>query len=71
MIVREGGAYRRDKIPVQELEPKVQGGLMHERGHNCGILRYMCYVVVRRGKALMYMYMIVTVVAIVDLLLDC
>ena len=27
-------------------------------------------VVVRRGKALMYMYMIVTVVAIVDLLLD-
>ena len=26
---------------MQELEPKVQGGgLMRERGHNCGILRY-------------------------------
>ena len=40
-----------NKVPMQELEPKVQGRLMHERGHNCGILRYMCCVVVRRGKA--------------------
>ena len=32
----------RQKIPMQELEPKVQGGgLMRERGHNCGILRYI------------------------------
>ena len=27
---------------MQELEPKAQGGgLMHERGHNCGILQYI------------------------------
>ena len=32
----------RQKIPMQELEPKVQGGeLMCERGHNCGILQYI------------------------------
>ena len=25
------GAYMRDKIPTQELEPKVQGGLVYVR----------------------------------------
>ena len=29
------------KIPLQELEPKVQRGLTRERGHNSGIIQYM------------------------------
>ena len=36
-----GGLIRRIKIPQQELEPKMQGGLIREGGRNCGILRYM------------------------------
>ena len=38
---RGGGLYARLlKLPMQELELKMQGGLMREGGHNCGILRY-------------------------------
>ena len=32
LIVREGNAYRQDKIPMQELEPKVQGGAYAREG---------------------------------------
>ena len=30
--VREGGLIRKTKVPMQELELKMQGGLMHEGG---------------------------------------
>ena len=36
---RRGGLIGKTKIPVQELEPKVQGAYTQE-GHNCGILWY-------------------------------
>ena len=37
-----GGLIRGIKIPQQELEPKMQGGLIREGGgRNCGILRCM------------------------------
>ena len=37
-----GGLIHKTKIPMQELEVKVQGGLYARGGeHNCGILRYM------------------------------
>ena len=39
--VREGGLIRETKLPMQELELKMQGGLMREGGRNRGILRYM------------------------------
>ena len=36
-----GGLIRETKIPMQEPELKVQGGLICEVGRNCGILRYI------------------------------
>ena len=40
--VREGGGLIREtKVPMQELELKMQGGLMREGGRNRGILRYI------------------------------
>ena len=41
--VREGGGLIREiKLPMQELELKMQGGgLMREGGRNRGILRYL------------------------------
>ena len=37
-----GGLIRETKLPMQELELKMQGGLIHEGGgHNCGILQYI------------------------------
>ena len=37
-----GGLIRETKLPMQELELKMEGGgLMHEGGRNRGILRYM------------------------------
>ena len=39
---REGGLIHETKLPMQELEPKLQGGgLIREGGRICGILRYM------------------------------
>ena len=35
-----GGLIRETKVPMQELELKMQGGLMREGGRNRGILRY-------------------------------
>ena len=35
-----GGLIRETKLPMQELELKMQGGLMREGGRNRGILRY-------------------------------
>ena len=35
-----GGLIRETKLPLQELELKMQGGLMREGGRNRGILRY-------------------------------
>ena len=34
-----GGLIRETKVPMQELELKMQGGLMREGGRNRGILR--------------------------------
>ena len=36
-----GGLIRETKVPMQELELKMEGGLMREGGRNRGILRYM------------------------------
>ena len=36
-----GGFIHKTKLPMQELEPKLQGGLIREGGRICGILRYM------------------------------
>ena len=36
-----GGLIRETKLPMQELELKMEGGLMREGGRNRGILRYM------------------------------
>ncbi|MCG8624648.1 MAG: hypothetical protein MJE68_21965 [Proteobacteria bacterium] len=39
-----GGLIRETKLPMQELELKMQGGLMREGGRNRGILWYInCY----------------------------
>ena len=35
-----GGLIHETKLPMQELEPKLQGGLIREGGRICGILRY-------------------------------
>ena len=35
-----GGLIRETKVPMQELELKMEGGLMREGGRNRGILRY-------------------------------
>ena len=38
--VRDGGIICETKLPLQELELKMQGGLMCEgEGRNCGTLR--------------------------------
>ena len=36
---RGGGLIHETKLPMQELEPKLQGGLIREGGRICGILR--------------------------------
>ena len=36
-----GGLIHETKLPMQELEPKLQGGLIREGGRICGILRYI------------------------------
>jgi hypothetical protein len=36
-----GGLIRETKLPMQELEPKMQGRLICEGGRTCGILRYL------------------------------
>ena len=36
----KGGLIRETKLPMQEFELKMQGGLMREGGRNRGILRY-------------------------------
>ena len=36
-----GGLIRETKVPMQELELKMEGGLMREGGRNRGILRYI------------------------------
>ena len=36
-----GGLIRETKVPMQELELKMEGGLMREGGCNRGILRYI------------------------------
>ena len=36
-----GGLIRETKLPMQELELKMQGGLMREGGRNREILRYL------------------------------
>jgi hypothetical protein len=42
ILQSEGGLICETKLPMQELELKMQGGgLMREGGRNCGILRYM------------------------------
>ena len=38
-VSTEGGAYVRDKIPLQDFALKMQGRLMRERGRICGTLR--------------------------------
>ena len=35
------GLIREAKLPMQELELKMQGGLMREGGRNRGILQYL------------------------------
>ena len=35
----KGGLIRETKLPMQEFELKMQGGLMREGGRNRGILR--------------------------------
>ena len=35
-----GGLICETKVPMQELELKMEGGLMREGGRNRGILRY-------------------------------
>ena len=39
-----GGLIRKTKLPMQELELKMQGGLMCEVGRNRGILRYYIHI---------------------------
>ncbi len=36
-----GGLIHETKLPMQELEPKLQGGLIREGGRICWILRYV------------------------------
>ena len=36
-----GGLIHETKLPMQELEPKLQGGLIREGGRICGILWYI------------------------------
>ena len=38
---RGRGLMRETKVPMQELELKMEGGLMREGGRNRGILRYL------------------------------
>ena len=51
-----GGLIHETKLPMQELEPKLQGGLIREGGRICGILRHQwhqhCWTLKRLdGKA--------------------
>ena len=55
---RGGGLIHETKLPMQELEPKLQGGLIREGGRICGILRYMFLIDFTCMYACMYVILL-------------